>query len=47
MRLRNAKRFYTLLVTLSLCITIYETATGRLRVMCCVGNPPMCTVTEG
>lgn len=40
-------KLWVSLLSLVLCITIYETATGRVRIMCCVGNPPMCTVTEG
>ena len=30
------RKLYTLMLAFLLCITIYETATGRLR--CCVGS---------
>ena len=30
------RKFYTVVLALLLCITVYETATGRLR--CCVGS---------
>jgi hypothetical protein len=36
------RKFYTLVLSLMLCITIFETTTGKGRVICCTGN--VCTI---